>query len=152
MTIHAKERAPEKLEFLRCSYAEATNVVLVRANATIRSRPPRISPAKKVGAQISSAGDKVAKRVPGSAQGERARPGYSDYKLYDHYPGGVRRSDQRPDRRGREFSSTLAIAMKEQPGKYKTVGGIQNLKAFFGMAFRKEDADFLKFANEQFAR
>ena len=42
--------------------------------------------------------------------------------------------------------------MKEQPGKFKTVGGIQNLKAYFGMAFRKEDADFLKFANEQFAK
>jgi polar amino acid transport system substrate-binding protein len=41
--------------------------------------------------------------------------------------------------------------MKEQPGKFKFVPGIQSLKAYFGMAFRKEDADFLKFANEQFA-
>ena len=41
--------------------------------------------------------------------------------------------------------------MKEQPGKYRTVGGIQDLKAYFGMAFRKEDTDFLQFVNEQFA-
>jgi polar amino acid transport system substrate-binding protein len=39
----------------------------------------------------------------------------------------------------------------EQKGKYKLVSGIQDINAYFGVAFRKDDTDFLKFVNEQFA-
>ena len=146
MTI-TKERS-QKLNFAM-PYAEATNVILVRANDDSIKTAEDLS-GKKVGAQISSAGDKVAKefQVVLKAKG---KAGYSDYKLYDHYPEAyVDLTNGRTDGVVNSLS-TLAIVMKEQPGKYKTVGGIQSLKAYFGMAFRKEDTDFLKFANEQFA-
>jgi polar amino acid transport system substrate-binding protein len=146
MTI-TKERA-QKLNF-GMPYAEATNVVLVRANDDSIKAAEDLA-GKKVGAQISSAGDKVAKEFQEVLKA-KGKAGYSDYKLYDHYPEAyVDLTNGRTDGVVNSLS-TLAIVMKEQPGKYKTVGGIQNLKAFFGMAFRKEDADFLKFANEQFA-
>jgi polar amino acid transport system substrate-binding protein len=146
MTI-TKERS-QKLNFAM-PYAEATNVILVRANDDSIKTAEDLS-GKKVGAQISSAGDKVAKEFQEVLK-SKGKAGYSDYKLYDHYPEAyVDLTNGRTDGVVNSLS-TLAIVMKEQPGKYKTVRGIQSLKAYFGMAFRKEDTEFLKFANEQFA-
>jgi polar amino acid transport system substrate-binding protein len=146
MTI-TKERA-EKLNF-SMPYAEATNVILIRDNDTTIKTAEDIA-GKRVGAQISSAGDKVAKQFE-EALKAKGKPAYSDYKLYDHYPEAyVDLTNNRIDAVVNSLS-TLAVVMKEQPGKYRTVGGIQDLKAYFGMAFRKDDADFLKFVNEQFA-
>jgi polar amino acid transport system substrate-binding protein len=146
MTI-TKERA-EKLNF-SMPYAEATNVILIRENDTSIKSAEDIS-GKRVGAQISSAGDKVAKQFE-EALKVKGKSGYSDYKLYDHYPEAyVDLTNNRTDAVVNSLS-TLAVVMKEQPGKFRTVGGIQDLKAYFGMAFRKEDSDFLKFVNEQFA-
>jgi polar amino acid transport system substrate-binding protein len=146
MTI-TKERA-EKLNF-SMPYAEATNVILIRENDTSIKTAEDIS-GKRVGAQISSAGDKVAKEFE-IALKAKGKPGYSDYKLYDHYPEAyVDLTNHRTDAVVNSLS-TLAVVMKEQPGKFRTVTGIQDLKAYFGMAFRKEDTDFLSFVNEQFA-
>jgi polar amino acid transport system substrate-binding protein len=146
MTI-TKERA-EKLNF-SMPYAEATNVILIRDNDTSIKVAEDIA-GKRVGAQLSSAGDKVAKQFE-EALKAKGKPGYSDYKLYDHYPEAyVDLTNTRIDAVVNSLS-TLAVVMKEQPGKYRTVGGIQDLKAYFGMAFRKEDTDFLQFVNEQFA-
>jgi len=146
MTI-TKERA-EKLNF-SMPYAEATNVILIRdSDASIKAAEDIAG--KRVGAQLSSAGDKVAKQFE-EALKSKGKPGYSDYKLYDHYPEAyVDLTNNRIDAVVNSLS-TLAVMMKEQPGKYRTVGGIQDLKAYFGMAFRKEDTDFLQFVNEQFA-
>jgi polar amino acid transport system substrate-binding protein len=146
MTI-TKERA-EKLNF-SMPYAEATNVVLIRAkDDSIRTAEDIAG--KRIGAQISSAGDKVAKEFQELLK-QKGKPGYTDYKLYDHYPEAyLDLNNGRIDAVVNSLS-TLAVVMKEQPGKFKVVTGIQSLKAYFGMAFPKEDADFLKFANEQFA-
>jgi polar amino acid transport system substrate-binding protein len=146
MTI-TKERA-EKLNF-SMPYAEATNVILIRENEASIKTAEDLS-GKRVGAQISSAGDKVAKEFE-EALKAKGKPGYSDYKLYDHYPEAyVDLTNNRTDAVVNSLS-TLAVVMKEQPGKFRTVSGIQDLKAYFGMAFRKGDTDFLKFVNEQFA-
>ncbi len=144
MTI-TKERA-EKLSF-SMPYAEATNVIMIRASdASIKSAEDIAG--KRVGAQISSAGDKVAKEFQ-EALKAKGKPGYSDYKLYDHYPEAyLDLSNNRIDAVVNSLS-TLAVVMKEQPGKYRVVSGVQDLKAYFGMAFRKEDGDFVKLVNEQ---
>ena len=47
--------------------------------------------------------------------------------------------------------STLMVVMQQQKGLYKQVGGIQDIKAWVGMAFRKEDTTFLKFVDDEFA-
>ena len=47
--------------------------------------------------------------------------------------------------------STLMVVMQDQKGIFKTVGGIQNIKAFVGMAFRKDDKAFQEFVDAQFA-
>ena len=44
--------------------------------------------------------------------------------------------------------STLNVLMKEQPGKYKTIDGIMDIKAYYGFAFRKDDDRLVKIAND----
>src|SRR5229473_2589588 len=79
----------------------------------------------------------------------KGKPGYSDYKLYDHYPEAyVDLTNKRIDGVVNALSS-LQIVIKETPGKYKTVTGVQAIKAYFGMAFRLEDKQMLAFVNEQ---
>jgi polar amino acid transport system substrate-binding protein len=144
MTI-TKERT-EKVNFTM-PYAEATNVVLVRADDdTIKSAEDIAG--KRVGAQLASAGDKVATEFQ-EALKAKGKPGFTDYKLYDHYPEAyVDLTNKRIDAVVNSLS-TLAVVIKEQPGKYKYVSGIQSIKAYFGMAFRKDDTDFVAFVNEQ---
>jgi polar amino acid transport system substrate-binding protein len=146
MTI-TSERA-QKVNF-SMTYAEATSVVLVRLDDTSIKTVDDIA-GKKVGAQLGSAADKVAKDFETQLKA-KGKPGYTDYKLYEHYPEAyVDLSNKHIDAVVNSLS-TLQVLIKEQPGKYRTVAGIQNIQAFFGMAFRKDDTDFLKFVNDQFA-
>jgi len=144
MTITA-ERA-QKVNF-SMPYAEATSVVLVRADDDAIKTTEDLA-GKRVGAQLGSAADKVAKQFEATLKA-KGKPGYTDYKLYDHYPEAyVDLTNKRLDGVVNALSS-LQIVIKEAPGKYKTVTGVQAIKAYFGMAFRLEDKKMLAFVNEQ---
>jgi polar amino acid transport system substrate-binding protein len=128
-------------------YAEATNVVLVRADDDSMTTAEDLA-GKRVGSQLGSAGDKVAKDFEAALKA-KGKPGFTDYKLYDHYPEAyIDLTNKRIDGVVNSLS-TLAVVIKETPGKYKYVSGIQSLKAFFGMAFRLEDKEMLAFVDEQ---
>jgi polar amino acid transport system substrate-binding protein len=128
-------------------YGEATNVLLVRANDDSVKTAEDIA-GKRVGSQLGSAGDKVAKDFEAALKA-KGKPGFTDYKLYDHYPEAyIDLTNNRIDAVVNSLS-TLAIVIKETPGKYKYVTGIQSLKAYFGMAFRLDDKEMLAFVNEQ---
>jgi polar amino acid transport system substrate-binding protein len=144
MTITA-ERA-QKVNF-SMPYAEATSVLLVRANDDSIKTAEDVA-GKRMGAQLGSAADKVAKQFEAQLKA-KGKPGYSDYKLYDHYPEAyIDLTNNRIDGVVNALS-TLQIVMKETPGKYKTVTGVQDIKAYFGMAFRLDDKQMLAFVNEQ---
>jgi polar amino acid transport system substrate-binding protein len=128
-------------------YAEATSVMLVRLNDDSIKTAEDVA-GKRMGAQLGSAADKVAKQFEAALKA-KGKPGYSDYKLYDHYPEAyIDLTNNRIDAVVNALS-TLQIVMKETPGKYKTVTGVQDIKAYFGMAFRLEDKQMLAFVNEQ---
>jgi len=144
MTITA-ERA-QKVNF-SMPYAEATSVVLARADDDSIKTAEDLA-GKRVGAQLGSAADKVAKKFEDAIKA-KGKPGYSDYKLYDHYPEAyVDLTNKRIDGVVNALSS-LQIVIKETPGKYKTVTGVQDIKAYFGMAFRLDDKKMLAFVNGQ---
>jgi polar amino acid transport system substrate-binding protein len=128
-------------------YAEATSVMLVRADDDSIKTAEDIA-GKRMGAQLGSAADKVAKQFEAALKA-KGKPGYTDYKLYDHYPEAyVDLTNKRIDGVVNSLSS-LQIVIKETPGKYKTVTGVQDIKAYFGMAFRLEDKQMLAFVNDQ---
>jgi polar amino acid transport system substrate-binding protein len=45
----------------------------------------------------------------------------------------------------------MLVVMKDAPGKFKMIGGVSDITAYFGMAFRKEDTAFQSFVNQQLA-
>jgi polar amino acid transport system substrate-binding protein len=146
MTI-TKDRS-EKVLFSQ-PYAEASNMVLIRAGDTSITSAADLS-GKKVGAQLGSAGAQVAQRFEAALKAE-GKPGFADFKQYEHYPEAY--ADLLTKRLDGVVNSlsTLMVVMQDQKGIFRTVGGIQNIKAFVGMAFRKDDKAFLDFVDAQFA-
>jgi polar amino acid transport system substrate-binding protein len=146
MTI-TKDRS-EKVLFSQ-PYAEASNIVLIRASDTSIASAADLS-GKKVGSQLGSAGAQVAQRFEASLKAQ-GKPGYTDFKQYEHFPEAyVDLVNKRLDGVVNSMS-TLMVVMQDQKGIFKTVGGIQDIKAFVGMAFRKDDKAFLEFVDAQFA-
>src|ERR1700727_57315 len=145
MTI-TKDRA-EKVLFSQ-PYAEASNMVLIRASETSITSAADLS-GKKVGAQLGSAGAQVAQRFEAELKAQ-GKPGYADFKQYEHYPEAYQDLVTKRLDGVVNSISTLMVVMQDQKGVFKTVGGIQSIKAYVGMSFRKEDTAFLKFVNDQF--
>ena len=145
MTI-TKDRA-EKVLFSQ-PYAEASNVVLIRAGETSIASAADLS-GKKVGAQLGSAGAQVAQRFEAELK-TQGKPGYADFKQYEHYPEAYQDLISKRLDGVVNSISTLMVVMQNQKGVFKTVGGIQNIKAYVGMSFRKDDTAFRDFVNAQF--
>lgn len=130
-------------------YAEATNVILVRIDDDSIKTPEDLN-GKVVAATLASAGGKVAQEFNAALKAKGA-PGYKDFKTYEHYPEAyVDLANKRVDAVVNSLSSLVPM-MNEQKGKFRLVKGIQDLKAYFGVAVRKDDPDMLRFINEQFA-
>ena len=47
--------------------------------------------------------------------------------------------------------STMMVVMRDAPGKFQMIGGVSDITAYFGMAFRKEDGELRDFVNTQLA-
>ena len=146
MTITG-ERAQKVL--FSMPYGDASNMVLIRAGAgSIRSADDLSGHA--VGAQLGSAGAKVAREFNDKLKAA-GKPGYTELKLYDHYPEAyLDLQNHRTDAVVNSLSS-LDVVMKDRPGKFRVVGGIQSIKAYFGIALRKDDAAFQGTVNDVLA-
>jgi polar amino acid transport system substrate-binding protein len=129
-------------------YAEASNMVLIRATDDSIKSAADLS-GKKVGAQLGSAGSQVAKKFEETLKAQ-GKAGFADIKLYEHYPEAY--ADLMTKRLDGVVNSmsTLMVVMQQQKGLFKQVGGIQDIKAWVGMAFRKDDAALQKFVDDEF--
>jgi polar amino acid transport system substrate-binding protein len=146
MTI-TKERA-EKVLF-SMPYADATNMVLLRADETRIKTADDLS-GKIVGVQLGSAAAGIIKVFEEKLKAA-GKPGFADVKQYEHYPEAYqdllnKRTDAVVNSR-----STMLVVMKDAPGKFKMVAGVSDITAYFGMAFRKEDTALQEFVNTQLA-
>ena len=80
---------------------------------------------------------------------DKGKPGYADVKQYEHYPEAYQDLLNKRIDAVVNSKSTMLVVMKDAPGKFKMIGGVSDITAYFGMAFRKEDAAFHAFVNEQ---
>jgi polar amino acid transport system substrate-binding protein len=146
MTI-TKERA-EKVLFTM-PYADASNVVLLRADESRIKTADDLS-GKIVGVQLGSAAAGIIKVFAEKLKKE-GKPGFADVKQYEHYPEAYqdllnKRIDAVVNSR-----STMMVVMRDAPGKFKMIGGVSPINAYFGMAFRKEDTALRDFFNTNLA-
>jgi polar amino acid transport system substrate-binding protein len=146
MTI-TKERA-EKVLF-SMPYADASNVILLRADETKIKTADDLS-GKIVGVQIGSAAAGIIKTFEAKLKAA-GKPGYADVKQYEHYPEAYQDLLNKRVDAVVNSKSTMLVVMKDAPGKFKMIGGVSDITAYFGMAFRKEDTAFQSFVNQQLA-
>ncbi len=144
MTI-TKERA-EKVLF-SMPYAEATNAILLRANEDRIKTADDLS-GKVVGVQLGSAAAGIIKTFEAKLKAA-GKPGYADVKQYEHYPEAYQDLLNKRVDAVVNSKSTMLVVMKDAPGKFKLIGGVTDIPAYFGMAFRKEDTALQSFINEQ---
>lgn len=142
MTI-TKERVERVL--FTMPYSEAGSVVMKRANdASIRSAEDLSG--KIVGSQLGSANDVVAKAYEATLKAA-GKPGYRDYKLYEHFPEAYLDLNNRRIDAVIVSRAVLSVMMKSAPGRYALVEGVQLVKAYSGFAIRKEDPALHRFVN-----
>jgi polar amino acid transport system substrate-binding protein len=131
-------------------YADASTAILLRADETRITTANDLS-GKIIGVQLGSAAAGIIKTFETKLTGA-GKPGYADVKQYEHYPEAYqdllnKRVDAVVNSR-----STMMVVMRDAPGKFKMIGGVSDITAYFGMAFRKEDGALRDFANTQLAQ
>jgi polar amino acid transport system substrate-binding protein len=142
-----KERA-EKVLF-SMPYAEATNVILLRADEDRIKTADDLS-GKVIGVQLGSAAAGIIKVFEAKLK-DAGRPGFAEVKQYEHYPEAYQDLINKRVDAVVNSKSTMLVVMHDAPGKFKMIGGITDITAYFGMAFRKEDAPLRDFVNTQLA-
>ena len=146
MTITA-ERAQKVL--FSMPYADASNVIFLRADETIVKTADDLS-GKTIGVQLGSAAAVIAKAFEDKMKA-KGLPGYKEMKQYEHYPEAYQDLLNKRTDAVINSKSTLMVVMNDAPGKFKMIPGISDVTAYFGMAFRKEDAALQGFFNTQLA-
>jgi len=127
-------------------YGDASVMVFLRANDDSIKTAADLS-GKTIGTQLGSAPAVVAQKLDAKFKAE-GKPGLVDIKLYEHFPEAyLDLANHRTDAVLNSLS-TLQVVMKEQPGKFRMIGGVQDIKAYFGLAFRKDDERLTKIAND----
>ena len=147
MTI-TKERA-EKVLF-SMPYSEAGTVVMKRLGDDSIKDAADLS-GKNVGTQLGSAGSVLAQKFQDKLK-ESGKPGFADYKLYEHYPESYMDLTNRRIDGVIASRAVISVVMKEQPGRFAWVGGLQQIKAYSGVAMRKEDEALAKEVNDLLAK
>jgi polar amino acid transport system substrate-binding protein len=143
-----KERA-EKVLF-SMPYAEATNVILLRADEERIKTADDLS-GKVMGVQLGSAAAGIIKVFEEKLKAA-GKPGFAEVKQYEHYPEAYQDLINKRVDAVVNSKSTMLVVMHDAPGKFKMIGGITDITAYFGMAFRKEDAALRDFVNTQLAQ
>ncbi len=118
-------------------YADASNVMFLRADDT-RFRDGDNMSGKIVGVQLGGAAANVVKNFELKLKA-KGLPGYKEVKEYEHYPEAYQDLLNKRLDVVVNTISTLIVVMHDAPGKFKILPGVSDIKAYFGMAFRKED-------------
>jgi polar amino acid transport system substrate-binding protein len=144
MTI-TKERADKVL--FSMPYADASNVMFLRADET-RFKSGDDMSGKTVGVQLGSAAAGIVKDFEAKLK-VKGLAGYKEVKQYEHYPEAYQDLLNKRLDVVINSKSTLLVVMHDAPGKFKMMPGVSDITAYFGMAFRKEDAALRDFFNGQ---
>jgi polar amino acid transport system substrate-binding protein len=146
MTITAPRA--EKVLF-SMPYADASNVILLRADESSIKTADDLS-GKIIGVQLGSAAAGIIKTFETKLKAA-GKPGYASVKEYEHYPEAYQDLINKRVDAVVNSRSTMMVVIHDAPGKFKMIGGVSDITAYFGMAFRKEDGELRDFINTQLA-
>ncbi|WP_149539685.1 transporter substrate-binding domain-containing protein [Siccirubricoccus phaeus] len=139
-----RERAQRVL--FSMPYSESGTVILKRANDNTLRVAEDLS-GKIVGTQLGSANDPVAKAFEARLKAA-GKPGFRDYKLYEHFPEAYLDLNNRRIDAVAVSRAVAKLLIRNTPGRYAIVEGLQNIRVYVGAAIRKEDPQLAAYITE----
>lgn len=130
-------------------YAEASQAMLIRAgDKTIRS--PMDLNGKVVAVKLGSPGQVLQERL-NAALKSNGGPGFKELKIFDDHPAAYLSLGQGKADVVFNTVPTLAMVMRDAPGKFAIVKGI-GADNWAGIAARNEDPEVVQFLDSEIAR
>lgn len=118
-------------------YAEASQALLIRAGDTDKIKRVEDLDGKVIGVKLGSPGEVLQKKLA-----EQKHVAYKDVRMFDDHPAAYIALAQSKVDVVFNTVPTLAIVMKDAPGKYAMVRGI-GADNWAGIAARQEDTDLI---------
>ncbi|MGE4247964.1 MAG: transporter substrate-binding domain-containing protein [Parvibaculaceae bacterium] len=142
---YTKERL-EKVGFA-IPYVDASLAMLIRAEDAEKIKSTKDMVGRTIGVQLGSPGEILQKKLNDewSANGGQ---GFAGVRIYDDYPASYLALSQGSVDGVFNTLTTLAIVLKDQPGKFAVVRGV-NKDSWAGIATRKENTDLIAYLDEQ---
>ena len=139
----------ERLQLVLFSipYAEASQALLVRASdaATIKGIDDLAG--KVVGIKLGSPGEVLVKKHDEQVKTRKGK-GFAEVKVFNDHPSAYLSLAQNKVDAVYNTIPTLAIVLRDQPGKFAMVKGI-GADNWAGIAVRKEDPEIVEFLDAE---
>ena len=143
---------PERLQRVAFSipYAEASQALLVRASDAGKIKGVDDLSGKVVGIKLGSPGEILVKKHDADIK-QRKGTGITEIKVFNDHPAAYLSLGQGKVDAVYNTIPTLAMVLKDQPGKFAMVKGIGH-ENWAGIAARKEDQEVVEFLNSEIRR
>jgi polar amino acid transport system substrate-binding protein len=142
---YTKERL-ERVAFT-IPYAEASQALLVRAADADRIKAPADLNGRTIAVKLGSPGQILQERINASLK-TAGGPGFKELRTFDDHPSAYVALAQNRVDGVLNTVPTLAMVLKDAPGKYAIVKGM-GADNWAGIAARKEDPEIVAFLNEE---
>ncbi|MBI3513221.1 MAG: transporter substrate-binding domain-containing protein [Proteobacteria bacterium] len=123
-------------------YAEASQALLIRAGDTDKIKSVEDLNGKIIGIKLGSPGEVLHKKLA-----EQKKLTYKEVRIFDDHPAAYIALGQSKVDAVFNTVPTLAIVLKDAPGKYALVRGI-GADNWAGIAGRQEDTDLIRHVDE----
>jgi polar amino acid transport system substrate-binding protein len=127
-------------------YAEASQALLIRAGDTDKIKGVADLTGKVIGVKLGSPGEILQKKLA-----DQQKLTYKEVRMFDDHPAAYIALGQSKVDVVFNTVPTLAIVLKDAPGKFAMVKGI-GADNWAGIAARQEDTDLIRHVNEQLTK
>jgi polar amino acid transport system substrate-binding protein len=131
-------------------YAEASQALLIRAADVGTIKGLDDLSGKVVGIKLGSPGEVLVKRHDEEIKKHKGK-GIAEVKVFNDHPAAYLSLGQNKVDAVYNTIPTLAMVLRDQPGKFAMVKGIGH-EAWAGIAVRKEDPEIVEFLNSEIRR
>lgn len=145
---YTKERL-ERVAFT-IPYAEASQAMLIRAGDAGAIKGVTDLNGRSIAVKLGSPGQILQERIAGNLK-SAGGAGFKEVRVFDDHPSAYVALAQNRVDAVLNTVPTLAMVLKDAPGKYALVKGI-GADNWAGIAARKEDAEIVSFLNTELAR
>lgn len=145
---YTKERL-ERVAFT-IPYAEASQAMLIRAGDTGAIKGVTDLNGRSIAVKLGSPGQILQERIAANLK-SAGGAGFKEVRVFDDHPSAYVALAQNRVDAVLNTVPTLAMVLKDAPGKYALVKGI-GADNWAGIAARKEDAEIVSFLNTELGR